>query len=238
MKNMILGVAALLCIGLLAAFSYRTSHTTAPGTEQEFQTFLKQFPLAPLPYELSAATLKDNMMAGLRLDDESDPLDVQELVIPERKSVDDPKGFIPGNRSSKMSRVPLFDEPVSRVETEQYVGVIYNQSRGYSHLYNAYWVAVFDKKGNLIANNLVAGTGRTEINSTRIDEQLIAHSETYKIHWKNDLNQNGTLGNEITGLWRDSAIEIDLKKAKEAPVKKKNKPAAKREPVVQQSGAK
>ncbi|MCC6462503.1 MAG: hypothetical protein IT260_18690 [Saprospiraceae bacterium] len=238
MKNMTLGVAALLCIGLLAAFSYQSNSTTAPGTEQEFQTFLKQFPLAHLPYELSAATLKDNMMAGLRLDDDRDPLDVQELVIPERKSVDDPKGFIPGSRASKMSRVPLFDEPVSRVETEQYVGVIYNQSRGYNHLYNAYWIAVFDKKGILMANNLIASTSRTAITSTRIDEQLIAHSETYKIHWKNDLNQNGTLGNEITGLGRDSATEIDLKKPAEAPQKKKNKPAAKREPVVQQSGAK
>lgn len=252
MKNILPGVVALLSIGVFAAFSLHRPNTTttSPGTEEEFQALLKQFPLAPLPYEISANTLKDNIMASLRLDDEYDPLaadkDVvtpaptvlEDVVSPFPKSLEDPKGFIPGSRSSKMSRVPLYNTPISRVETDQYVGLIYNQTRGYSQLYNAYWMAMFDKRGNLISSNLIASTSRSIINSVRIDEQLIAHSESYKIHWKNDLNQNGTLGNEITGLGRDSATEIDLKQATEVPQKKKSKPAKKQAPAVQQSGAK
>ena len=44
-------------------------------------------------------------------------------------------------------------------------------------------------------------------------KRLLAVVQTYRINWKNDYYENGTEGNEITGLTLDTAQALDLTQA-------------------------
>lgn len=221
MKKASLALIPLLLIGALVAFSSLKQANLAPeaslaveastslAADPDFIDFLKQFPKAGLPYHLSAEHLKDYLTAAIQLEEKSDNAE-QEALYNSRVRLHDPRRFLPASRHSSFSRIPVFLEPVARMETKSHYAVVYSESQGFGWAYKSYHVAVFNKSGHLLSEHIVAGTGSTELTAVAIDAQLRAVVQTYRINWKNDYYQNGTEGNEITGLTLDTAETLDL----------------------------
>lgn len=225
MKKTILGLIPLCLIGAVIAFtSMKRAHPVAApaiieaGAEEvadrDFNNFLKQFPKAGLPYNISAEYLKEYLMAAIQLE-ESTGVAEQEAQRKSRVRLNDPRRFLPGSRYSMFSRIPVFLEPVARMETKKYHAIVYSESQGFGWAYKSYRIAVFTKAGQLISENVVAHTGSTELVSVAVDAQLKAVVQTYQIKWKNDYYEYGTEGNEISGLTLDSAETMDLTKEDE-----------------------
>lgn len=223
MKKILLGLIPLLLIGLLVAFSTLNRAKPAPETAQagavevstaavidpDFTDFLKQFPKVGLPYNLSAEYLKDYFAAAIQLDEKSDDAE-QEALYNSRVRLHDPRRFLPASRHSSFSRIPVFLEPVARIETKNHYAAVYSESQGFGWAYKSYHVAVYTKSGRLLSEHTIAGTGSTELTAVAIDARLHAVVQTYRINWKKDYYENGTEGNEITGLTLDTAKALDL----------------------------
>ncbi|MCC6462502.1 MAG: hypothetical protein IT260_18685 [Saprospiraceae bacterium] len=125
------------------------------------------------------------------------------------------------------------------METAKHIAVVYSSVHRFGYQLPTYFVAVFDKEGLLISKNQIASLSLHEIQAVTIHRHLNATLQTYWLNWEKNIDTAGVDGNRITGLTLVATTEIDLKKTNvEAPLKIKDQPAAKREPVVQQSGAK
>lgn len=227
MKKILLSLVPLLLIGVLVAFStlHRTQPAPAPAPaatavelaaaavpDPDFTDFLKQFPKASLPYSLSAEYLKEYYMAAIEIDESSGTAE-QEARYNSRVRLHDPRHFLAGSRHSMFSRIPVFLEPVARLETPTHYAVVFSESQGFGWAYTDYHVAVFTRSGRLLSEHPVAGTGSAELTAVAIDARLHALVQTYRINWEKDYYENGTEGNSITGLTLDSAKTLDLTQA-------------------------
>ncbi len=204
MRKTILILSAFLCIGFFAAFSLIPA--SDPGLPQisgdDFKEFLSQFKQETLPYAITKESLQQHIKTSLLRDGKSNGY--------WKPGLKDPNGFLPNSRMDYMSRVPIHNEPVSRLENEQFVAVVYASTRGFTTGFKQYRIAVFDKSGTYIAGHNLAGTGISHLNAATVNADLKAVIQSYQINWEKDLDENGTDGNKITGLSLESAREVDL----------------------------
>jgi len=230
MKNTMLSIAAVLALGLFAAFSLISRETPSAQTrpEDDFQKFLKQFPMAALPYVLSKEQMLEQLNAGIELE----KAESRESEDVSYKPLDDPKRFIPSNRLDYISRVPVYKEPVARLATAQHHALIYSVSQGFSRPFKSYLVAVFDKNGSFLATHSLAGSGMSHLKTAEINSRLEGMVNTYKLRWENDIYETGLDENAISGLTLELSETIDLTKpAADELDDLKKKPLKKEKPV-------
>jgi hypothetical protein len=170
----------------------------AAGTEgPSFQDFLSQFPKAELPYSFSSESLKGQLE--------------KPATARAKRLAWDFYQFLPElERSAQYSNMPVYPEPVAAFETNEYYAVLYNIARGASKNTKTYSITVFDKQGNYIGTNFVAGFNPRTITTTEISAGLIANVTEYTVNWKNDYRQNGLEGNAVESLTRNATQEVNL----------------------------
>lgn len=170
--------------------------------EPSFQDFLKQFPAQPLPYEISkdklAKLLSDATKTGERTHSKGERLPYAYYQ------------FLPS--LNRFSRMPEYAEPVARLETERKVAVIYNITHGYAQSWKNYQITVFDKEGNAISTNYLAGIGTEDITAALVTADLQAVQTPYQVIWKKDYQAYGIEGNKIETLVPREVITVDLTK--------------------------
>lgn len=158
------------------------------SNEPTFQEFLAQFPTASLPYTFDAEELQN------QLENRSNAPKAQRLAW-------DYYEFLPMlEESARYSRMPVYPEPVAAFETEEHFAVLYNTGRVFTKNYKSYHIAVFDKAGNHIATNFVAGVNPGTMTIATIDESLHASVQAYQINWAKDYTENGIDGNSINSM--------------------------------------
>lgn len=214
MKNMILGIAALLILGLLVAFSILPGESSTADTpaNDKFQTFLKQFPKATLPYAISKEQMLEQLQEAMQpVDDESANIKDHAPI----KIVEDPDRFISSNRLEYVSRVPTYKEPVAQFATKQHHAVIYVVSQGFGRPFRSYHIAVFDKTGKRLATHSLANAGRSYLTASTINENLEAVCSMYQVNWASDVDEVSLEENSITGLTLERSENIDLTKPSE-----------------------
>ena len=150
MKNVIIIIAAF--------FSLTHSNVLQAQTVEasNFQSFLAQFPSANLPYCIDAESLTVTQNQSAVLD-----WDFYQY-LPELE------------RSAAYSNTPVYPQPIVKFETEQYFAVLYNVVRGIGKNGKTLNVTVFDKNGNHIATNYVAGMNASSLISANITAALEA----------------------------------------------------------------
>ncbi len=173
MKNVIIIIAAFFSLTFSNALC-------AQGTEaSNFQSFLAQFPSTKLPYCIDAESLKD-------MQNQADVLDWDFYqYLPELE------------RSAAYSNTPVYPQPIVKFETDQYFAVLYNVVRGIGKYGKTLNITVFDKNGNHIATNYVAGMNSNSLISANINAGLEAEvmefmldqeTQEMKNHGKVNLN--------------------------------------------------
>lgn len=119
-----------------------------------FQDFLAQFPKAELPYSINVEDMQAPAAAG-RLNW-------------------DFYAFLPElEHSAEFFAMPVYPEPVAMFETEKYFAVVYNVAHGIRKD-KSYSMSVFNKKGDHIATNFVAGNVNGKVTTVNIDANLQA----------------------------------------------------------------
>lgn len=126
-------------------------------TGANFQDFLSQFPKAELPYSIS----------------------VEDMQAPSAGRLDwDFYAFLPElERSAEFFAMPVYPEPVASIENDQYVAVVYNVARGIRKD-KSYSISVFNKKGDHIATNFIAGNINNKVTTVTIDANFQAVAKT------------------------------------------------------------
>lgn len=179
-------------------FSAINLNAQAAGSETpSFQDFLSQFPKAELPFSLTAETLQAKLE--------------KPAAARAKRLAWDFYQFLPElERSAQYSNMPVYPEPVAAFETNEYFAVLYNIARGASKNTKSYSITVFDKEGNYIGTNFVAGLTPRTITAAEINAGLIATVTEYSVNWTNDYRQNGIEGNSVASLIRTANQEINL----------------------------
>ncbi len=203
MKNILLALAAVSLAGFLAAFSLQPSanRPRKAAENPDFQTFIKQFPKAALPYAISKEFLQREIERGNKR-----PAD----QAGQGKHLDDPNRFLPGNNMDMMSRSPVFKEPVAQLATAEHVVLIYSATHGFSRQYRQYRAVTFSKNGNYVSAYDLAMSGSTQLIAAHIDQTLLASRQSYHITWEKDFWENGTENNRIASLQQDASWQINL----------------------------
>ncbi len=219
MKKTILGIALLLTVGALVAFSNLkiTSKPAAnlPADKEtttlnaEFKQFLRQFPESSLPYTISAEQMLNHLNAAIKAEQNVGDSEYA-AVGKSRVRLQDDGNFLEGTRRAMFSRSPSYNEPVAQFETTGHYALVYRETDAFSLGNQAFYVAVFDKTGKRISESLLAFIGISVIQSCSIDADLNATFRTHKINWKLDYDEHGPENNEITGLTLESAETLDL----------------------------
>lgn len=222
MKKAFFSLSPFLMIGAIAIlfnlkkdtysplpFGKSTSDIASMASKNDFSRFLNQFPKVSLPYTISAEYLQKHMQAAIKMEEDAE-LAEHRALRNSRVRLDDPRRFLPASRYRMFSRSPVYLEPVARVETKQYIAVVYTASRGFGWEYLDYEIAVFNKAGTLISDQEIASTSPMELKAATVDRQLNVLVQTFRVNWENDFDENGTDGNDITGLTLETAETIDL----------------------------
>jgi hypothetical protein len=152
-----------------------------------FQDFLKQFPVATLPYTFKVEDLQGQI--------ETRPIAKIKRLSWEYYQ------FLPElEHSAQYSSMPVYPEPVASFETNDYYAVVYNIARGLSRGTKTYSISVFNKQGIYIGTHFVAGVNPNTLTVATIDQQLNASVQSYKVSWALNYRDNGPQGNKVTGL--------------------------------------
>jgi len=164
-----------------------TSVTTS-NDEPTFQEFLAQFPKASLPYSFDAEVLQNQ-------------LENRTAAPKATRLAWDYYHFLPMlEESARYSCMPVYPEPVAAFETAENYAVLYNTGRMFTKNLKSYHIAVFDKAGNHLATNFVAGVNPGTLTVATIDENLRATVQAYMLNWAKDYNENGLDGNSINSM--------------------------------------
>lgn len=193
MKNIILIPALLLAF----VTSFSTNATAQESDSADFAQFLAQFPQASLPYTFTADELK--AQAENKTATKTKRLGWQYYqFLPELE------------RSAEYSNMPVYPEPVAAFETQDYYAVLYNIARGTGKGSKTYTLSLFDRAGNHIATNFVAGADTKTLTISTINTELKADVQEFKVIWTLDLLENGREGNSIKALEIKAQQVIDL----------------------------
>jgi hypothetical protein len=150
MKNVIIIIAAFFSLTHSNVLQAQVAETN------NFQSFLAQFPSAGLPYCIDAENVKD-------LQNQAEVLDWEFYeFLPELE------------RSAAYSNTPVYPQPIVKFETDKYFAVLYNVVRGIGKNGKTLNVTVFDKNGNHVATNYVAGMNANSLISANISAALEA----------------------------------------------------------------
>ncbi|HMX41051.1 MAG TPA: hypothetical protein PKD78_12010 [Saprospiraceae bacterium] len=193
MKNIILIPALLLAF--VSGFS--TNATAQDSDSADFAQFLAQFPQASLPYTFTADELKAQVESNTATKTKRLGWQYYQF-LPELE------------RSAEYSNMPVYPEPVAAFETQDYYAVLYNIARGTGKGAKTYTLSLFDRAGNHIATNFVAGADTKTLTTSTINTELKADVQEYKVIWTLDLLENGREGNSIKALETKAQQVIDL----------------------------
>ncbi len=188
MKSIFLIPVFLFALINLTAGQAAAVSTSNDSAEPTFQDFLAQFPKASLPYTFDAEVLQN------QLENRTSAPKATRLAW-------DYYQFLPTlEESARYSRMPVYPEPVAAFETAENYAVLYNTGRAFTKNLKSYHIAVFDKAGNHIATNFVAGVNPGTLTVATIDENLRAVVQAYMINWAKDYTENGPEGNSINSM--------------------------------------
>lgn len=141
-------------IAFFAFFAFALSlNAQAPS----FESFAGQFKKAALPFSICQEDMQSRNKAE-RLSWE------YYQFLPELE------------RSAQFHNMPVHPEPVAVLETENNYAFVCNLARGLGKN-KSYCVVVYDRFGNYIATNFVAGSTATTLTTVTIDTELMAHVE-------------------------------------------------------------
>lgn len=141
-------------IAFFAFFAFALSlNAQAPS----FEAFLGQFKKAALPFSICQEDMQNRSKA-------------------ERLSWEFYQ-FLPElERSAQFHNMPVHPEPVAVLETENNYTFICNLARGLGKN-KSYCAVVYDRFGNYIATNFIAGVNATTLTTVTIDSELMAQVE-------------------------------------------------------------
>ena len=149
MKNLVV-LPVLFLLGLFSLNAQTPS----------FEDFKAQFEQASLPFSLNATDLQAQ---------------VENRAAHAKRLSWEFYQFLPElERSAQYSNMPVFPEPVAVFETENNYAFLYNIARGLGKSSKSYAITVFDRYGNYIATNFVAGIDKNTVTTVSIDETLLA----------------------------------------------------------------
>lgn len=211
-KTILYGLPALFAVVLLAAFSRLTGSSVKPQPVQNeaFLKFLKQFKPEHLPYAITKASLLQylkTLQPEAGGETEANP---QQKAEQEWVRLEDPDHFIPFDRMAMISRAPVFYAPLTKMETPEYVAVVYTVTIGFSKVFKDYEIAVFDKQGQFVSKNHLAHLSAQALTACTVNVKLVARTQQYAVVWARNLDEFGMEGNRVAGLTQESAEEIDL----------------------------
>lgn len=193
MKNIIVIPALILAF----ATSFTTSAVAQDNDTPSFTEFIAQFPQATLPYTFGTEEMKGQ-------------LEINTAAKTKRLGWQYYQ-FLPElERSAEYSNMPVYPEPVAAFETKEYFAVLYNIARGTGKGTKTYTLSLFDRAGNHIATNYVAGADAKTLTATTITADLKAEATEYKVIWTLDLLENGREGNSVKNLEVKANQVIDL----------------------------
>ncbi len=158
-----------------------------------FEEFLSQFPKASLPYSLSQEALRSQLeqRAG------NQPVERPKLLEWQYYE------FLPAlEEDARTNRMPVYPEPVVALENETHHAVIYNTGRNFARQYKTYNIAVFDKKGKLIATRCIGGVNPVMLATAHVSKDFIITIEEFSINWAKNYSTHGIEGNSIQSLTR------------------------------------
>ena len=145
-----------VALSVLFLLSFFTANAQTPS----FEDFKAQFEQAALPFSLNAADLQAQV--------ENRSANAKRLSWEFYQ-------FLPElERSAQYSSMPVFPEPVAVFETENNIAFLYNIARGLGKGTKSYSITVYDRFGNYIATNFVAGINSNNITTVAIDAELMA----------------------------------------------------------------
>lgn len=193
MKNIIVIPALILAF----ATSFTTNAVAQDNDTPSFTEFIAQFPQATLPYTFGTEEMKGQ-------------LEINTAAKAKRLGWQYYQ-FLPElERSAEYSNMPVYPEPVASFETKEYFAVLYNIARGTGKGTKTYTLSLFDRAGNHIATNYVAGADAKALTATTITTDLKAEATEYKVIWTLDLLENGREGNSVKNLEVKANQVIDL----------------------------
>lgn len=194
MKN-ILVIPALI---LAFATSFTTNVAAQETETPAFTEFIAQFPKAELPYTFGTEELKGQ-------------LEINTAAAKAKRLGWQHYQFLPElERSAEYSNMPVYPEPVAAFETKEYTAVLYNIARGTGKGAKTYTISLFDRAGNHIATNFVAGADAKTLTAATIAADLKAEVTEYQVNWTLDLLENGREGNSVKNLEAKAKQVIDL----------------------------
>lgn len=136
--------------------SFFTLNAQAPS----FEAFKAQFAQVALPFSITAEDLQAQV--------EGNSARAKRLSW-------DFYSFLPElERSAQYSNMPVYPEPVAMFETKNNFAFLYNVARGLGKGTKSYCITVYDRYGNYIATNFVAGINSNSITTVSIDDALVA----------------------------------------------------------------
>ena len=125
-----------------------------------FADFKAQFAPASLPFSMSADELNTQL---------------ENRTAKAKRLAWEFYQFLPElERSAQYSSMVVYPEPVAVFETENNYAFLYNIARGLGKSSKSYAITVFDRYGNYIATNFVAGIDKNTVTTVSIDETLLA----------------------------------------------------------------
>lgn len=187
-----------LLLAIFSAFNLNAqSASNTTSNAPAFQDFLSQFPKATLPYTFST----DEMKAQVE----------KPAATRAKRLAWEFYQFLPElERSAQYSNMPVYPEPVASFETDQYFAVLYNIARGIGKGVKTYSITVYDKQGNYIGTNFVAGYNSKSITAATIDASLQAKVTEFEVNWEMNYLENGAEGNRIIDLKTKGSQTLDL----------------------------
>lgn len=189
MKKILLALTLCFSIFILSSFVVDEKNNSK---KKDFYMFLSHFEKTTTPYGISIEDLPVS--------------DLKKGQIYNSNVSALPTEFIPNYSKAKFSRMgPPSIKPIARFyPSEDHIAVVYSSDLRYG-IYKTYQLIVYDFNGNILTKNnkgqersiLIASINSQQINTCNINDQGEIIMETYKIDWKENIDEKGFQDNEI-----------------------------------------
>jgi hypothetical protein len=209
---------ALALIAVLFTSSALIKPTVAYEVDTvAFENVLKKFPVGQFPFEVSEYSLKQEMNNV-----NTQSKNTNRILLGQDDVTDLP--YV-NNGTRFFSRVPEYVEAITRLNTQQFITLIYAKYVPYSQMEKTYYVAVFDKNYKFVSSEKIQ-PAYEEFKVFFLTNNLNLTVKTMKPIWsKEDKNYRRTLEDF------DFLVEekVDLKVAEAFPTPKKEFKANKKQ---------
>jgi hypothetical protein len=211
---------------ILTLLTFCTSFSTAifavePTGDATFQDLLKEFPQGKLPYTLTADALKHQLLQQYELETRRTKSKVVNRISRKYYTL------LPD--MVRFSRIAKMPEPVMALESKTNYALIYTVT----HYGVEYKVAVYDKQGAFLYNQVLAFASQETLQAVVLDENLKATFSMYDLIWEKDIKKEGYKKNNIKTLTLAKKSVVDLTIVPKSEKKEQKEPAniPKSEPV-------